>query len=436
MDNNEFNLKIKNFQSLKDVDIDIPNGITIITGKTNSGKSSIFRAFDSAIFNTCDDSLIKSGKDSCKVEFYNGKDTLYFSRNKKVKSEKTTYKINSDKEIKKVGRTQLEEVGSIFGIKDVKLNNNTKVKVNFWYQNDKPFLMDKTAGQLYEYLSMSSCDKYYKVLKIMEKDIKSMESDKKELTIEINTIKKINEKKKVIILNNDGYEEVYKRTMELDRIDSYLNKISSMLENLSEIDKVKNNSKKRIESIINKINELSFIDSYENTISKISKLESNIATLNNYIDKYSKLITLLSDKKYELSNIEKEIVKVNSLDIESKEKKLSNIDSESNEINYIINKINDVHMYKNDVDNKLSKLNLIEAKINNTNSEYISTEINNIESKEVEYNSIISLLNKYSSIKSDIYSHTEKLSSIKEELTNCEKELDKYDVCPFCGSVI
>ena len=39
-------VKIQNYEALKDIDIEIPVGLTQLAGKTNQGKSSLVRAIE------------------------------------------------------------------------------------------------------------------------------------------------------------------------------------------------------------------------------------------------------------------------------------------------------------------------------------------------------------------------------------------------------
>ena len=147
---------IKDFQSLKKAYIELTPGITVITGATNNGKSAIIRAIDSALFNLGDDAMVRGGQRYYGIKISNDSHTMLMARDNVGKNEKTAYQFDDGTVQKKVGRGQLEEVSRMFNIREVKMNNGTKMKINFWYQNDKPFLMDKTAGQLYE-IGRASC---------------------------------------------------------------------------------------------------------------------------------------------------------------------------------------------------------------------------------------------------------------------------------------
>ena len=204
----KLHIGIKDFQSLKKADILLTPGITVITGATNNGKSAIIRAIDSAIFNLGDDSMVRGGQRYYGINLSNDSHNMLMARDNVGKNEKTAYQFDDGSVQKKVGRGQLEEVSRMFNIREVKMNNGTKMKINFWYQNDKPFLMDKTSGQLYEFLSMSSCDSYAKVLKVLGSDIKAINSDINTLTTEIDTYKGLINDKRDFISDNEGFDDV------------------------------------------------------------------------------------------------------------------------------------------------------------------------------------------------------------------------------------
>jgi DNA repair exonuclease SbcCD ATPase subunit len=127
----KFVVTVKDFQSIHSANLDFPTGLTIITGKTNGGKTAIFRAIDSALFNKGDDSMISAGKRYSGVSIDNGKHKMMFMRDSVGKNEKTAYQFDGGTVQKKVGRNQLPEVSENFNIRDVRMQNGTKMKINF-----------------------------------------------------------------------------------------------------------------------------------------------------------------------------------------------------------------------------------------------------------------------------------------------------------------
>lgn len=237
---------------------------------------------------------------------------------------------------KKVGRGQLEEVSRMFNIREVKMNNGTKMKINFWYQNDKPFLMDKTSGQLYEFLSLSSCDNYARVLKALGSDVRVINSDINTITTEINTYKSLINDKKDFLDKNDGFDVVYHDALDVDSKSKLYDESSSIL---SEIDDLyllinKLNSRKSdltnrlsnidmdtisntysiVESLHNTLNSLGgIIDEIDNGLLNISSLSNNVNTTKSNIDNGSNFLSECSDKVNSIDSISSTISIANSV---------------------------------------------------------------------------------------------------------------------------
>ncbi len=230
MQNNKpFLIKIRNFQSLTEANLELPDGLTIVTGATNNGKSAIVRAVEAAVFNDGVDEYIKAGTDKLSVTLDNGEHKVEYIRKSKGRTDKTTYQFDDGEVQQKVGRSQLPEMDNMFNIREVRLQNNQRARLNFWYQNEKPFLMDKTAGQLYEFLSVSSSEKYLAVLKAMSADMKQEESDMKILTVSIDTLKRELALKQDILDRNNGFYSLYDILSVLKKNQECLGKAESLL---------------------------------------------------------------------------------------------------------------------------------------------------------------------------------------------------------------
>lgn len=431
---NDLHVKIKNFQSLRDVDINIPSGLTIITGKTNSGKSAIFRAIDSSLFNTCDDSMVRAGKESCDVYIDNGTDHFNFSRNKKSKSEKTAYKINDGNTLKKVGRGQLAEIGDLFNIKETKLNNNIKIKVNFWYQNDKPFLMDKTQGQLFEYLSLSSCDKYTKVLKLMSKDIKDMESDIKDINTAINTIKQINEQKERIISKNENFDELYDTVIKIDKVNNNIEMAVEKINRCEEIKSSVNKSSDALKETNTKLQDAVFSDEFNAEYNSIIQTSNYLNSVNKLISDLIEHENNIKETKETKCAVETKLSESEQV-LESLRDSISDIEKENNYINKISTVLENMKIKYQEIEQKMKDINIsLENPIDSVDTDSIKSTINNIESEYKETMTMESKLTRLMSLKDDIEKHELNMSDLKQELDEIEKEYNKFDVCPFCGS--
>lgn len=236
MQNNKpFLIKIRNFQSLTEANLELPDGLTIVTGATNNGKSAIVRAVEAAVFNDGVDEYIKAGTDELSVMLDNGNHKVEYIRKSKGRTDKTTYQFDDGEIQQKVGRSQLPEMDNMFNIREVRLQNNQRARLNFWYQNEKPFLMDKTAGQLYEFLSVSSSEKYLAVLKAMSADMKQEESDMKTLTASIDTLKRELSLKQDILDRNNGFYSLYDTLSVLKKDQECLGKAEGLLTSIDDL---------------------------------------------------------------------------------------------------------------------------------------------------------------------------------------------------------
>jgi len=293
-----FSIKIKNFQSLLDADLVLDDGLTVVTGATNNGKSAIVRAVDAAVFNNGNDEEIKAGTDSFSVYLSNGEHSVEYIRRIKGRTDKTTYQFDNGEVQQKVGRTQLPEMEKFFNIREVRLQNNQKAMLNFWYQNEKPFLMDKTAGQLYEFLSVSSSEKYLSVLKTMNSDIKQEETNIKAMTVSIDLLKKELALKQDVLKYNDGFSAVYDNIIRLKEKDRRLTETGNIIYSIANVMETADKAKEVLRKTVleldkipmeeiscrmeNITNGTGLVLEWEGLLKEVQELKGKIATAKEY----------------------------------------------------------------------------------------------------------------------------------------------------------
>lgn len=148
-------ISVQNYQSIRDVSIET-NGFTVITGKSNIGKSALMRAIRSGLFGESGESYIRRGTDSCNVIIKDGEVNLNWT---KVSSKKTSDKnqtklnLNGDEFIK-IGRTHAEYIAPFnWKIIDTKTDKFTPQVA---FQHDPIFLVsatDSAVAEVFKYLS-------------------------------------------------------------------------------------------------------------------------------------------------------------------------------------------------------------------------------------------------------------------------------------------
>ena len=424
---------IKDFQSLKKAYIELTPGITVITGATNNGKSAIIRAIDSALFNLGDDAMVRGGQRYYGIKISNGSHTMLMARDNVGKNEKTAYQFDDGTVQKKVGRGQLEEVSRMFNIREVKMNNGTKMKINFWYQNDKPFLMDKTAGQLYEFLSLSSCDNYARVLKSLGSDVRSINSDINTLTTEINTYKSLINDKKDFLIRNDGFDLVYQDALDVDAMGDLYSNTSSILDDIDTY----SHSVQRLSGLKSKIDDklsaidmdnirslYSYIDSINSKLDEVCELLSNIDDISSSIsrlsDMHRDLHQTIEDSNNSISEFSLSLGEVEKISSD-----LLNISADMDEVNRNTEYLSSLHTRHSDIVNTMC-----------VDIDKISSDIVTLDSFSSNVVSCENCLLDVETTKGLLDSYVQKVNDLKTKVSesNVEFEQLKKDIgyCPYC----
>jgi exonuclease SbcC len=176
-------VRVRNFQSVEDGEILI-DGLTVLTGTNNTGKSAFFRALRGAFTNTRGHAFVRHGKGHCTVDVaFDDAKTLTWKKGKGV----NTYIVNGD-ELAKVGHGVPPEA-RVFGIDSVVAG-----KTELWPQiapqiTGVSFLLHETGSVIAEAVAdvkrvnqlsraLAACDKDKRAarsqLKIRKADAKTL----------------------------------------------------------------------------------------------------------------------------------------------------------------------------------------------------------------------------------------------------------------------
>lgn len=102
------NLSIKNFQSIKETNLDL-SGFTVITGSSNLGKSAIRRAFATVLYNDWDASYVRDGFDGAEIELERDGNIVKVEKEYKNKVIKTNSFCVNEKVYEKMGDSLPDE---------------------------------------------------------------------------------------------------------------------------------------------------------------------------------------------------------------------------------------------------------------------------------------------------------------------------------------
>lgn len=161
-------VKIENFQSIESAEIDI-NGLTVIVGPSDRGKSAIIRALKSAFLNTRGNSFVRYGKDKSSVTVEDTDFELVWEKGKSVNRQ-----VLNGEEYSKIGSSTPEEIQDITKVREVKVGDLTLVP-QIQPQHEYAFLLDKTEGQISSAIShIAKTSRILKAMKLCSSDIREV----------------------------------------------------------------------------------------------------------------------------------------------------------------------------------------------------------------------------------------------------------------------
>jgi DNA repair ATPase RecN len=248
-------VKIRNFQSLKDVQLDI-KGLTTVTGTNNTGKSAITRALFNAFSSARGSNFVRNGENHCSVEIDIDSDNFVWEKGKKV----NRYLV-SGRKLDKVGSEVPTEISDL-GIKPVMVDGR-EVWPQFAKQFDQLFLLNQPPSTLASALSdVETIDKLDNALDLARKE-------SRELTSKLKSKREDLHSEKERLKSFDGLTEAEIVVTRLSVLQSNLDGLSSKIKKISD--------KSRL---LSKLTEISEVLSESNVeipdLKEVSRLDSGI----------------------------------------------------------------------------------------------------------------------------------------------------------------
>jgi DNA repair ATPase RecN len=273
-------LSIKNYQSHQNTVLNFDDGVNIIVGKTDSGKTAIIRALLLLINNKPGGEAFRSywgGNTIVKGIF---DDEQIVIRKKGTTNE---YICNGTHYID-FGANVPEDVQKALNIDEV----------NIQQQGDEPFLLSKTPGKLTEYFNkIANIDLINTGITNAQKEIRSYKK--------LNQIRRqdLKEKKKQLQKydNIETIEQelnvIEKKQKKLDKQTNEKITIENIVQNIKDVE-IKIKKQKQIlkyETLVNSILEkIERQKTSANTVFKITKLKNSIESIDKILNKNNKLI--------------------------------------------------------------------------------------------------------------------------------------------------
>ncbi len=306
-------LELKNFQKHSHLILDFTNGVNIILGETNVGKSCIVRALQWVFFNEPKGDVIRkegTKKTSVKVTFEDG---IIVEKIKSATVNAYILKIGDEtKRFDAIGKTIPEEIQKVLKTRTIKIGND-EIILNIANQISLPFLLDKSGTfRMKLFNQLTGNDIIDKVFQSLNKDIlhinKEEKLEKEHLEEQQKTLKELLEKKEkiqeVYNLFTTQYNELKEKLSTYEKVNNYSQKL--------------NNINKDLNQTNNKLKDIKIIDEKQ-----LLDLDASIKRL----ERLNELLYKIKTVKKESLNIEKQLerLKIPKINIKELQEKITKL---------------------------------------------------------------------------------------------------------------
>lgn len=264
-------VSVENFQSIEKAEIEI-EGLTVVTGKNNSGKSALLRAVNSVFTNALGSSFVRNGEEYCQVEIgFDDDNSIRWRKGEKVKP---TYWINGGSPIHS-GRNAPQELEQ-FGIAPIKVGGR-----EIWPQiapqfTGQVFLIDLPGSVMAEVVAdVDRVSELNQALKNCEKDKRSN-----------NSLLKIRNKDLTVLQKQrENYDDLQDRIDEYSSLDFQRQHLEDLYNRITKLEELRENVKVHLQEVTL----LNSISTHLNTLKDLSKLENTISDTERLILSHNKI---------------------------------------------------------------------------------------------------------------------------------------------------
>lgn len=409
-------VEIDNFQAHKHKVIDFVNGLNVIKGESNSGKTAILRAIYWALYDKPNGSdFIKTGAKSCRVRLHlsNG----YTIERKRSRSSSGTYTLispdGSVQDYKGFSNNIPVDITNVHQMPELKING-TSYRINIASQLDQPFLVGNSSSERISMIgSLVDADRADEAKKEFNLEKRRKETEKKQLQglLQENTDKLA---KYSYLDNLKSTIDLFDRAIvKLDADEKRMSDLAAIRDKRAELFKEEAVIDTRLTQIV--IPDKEDIDEFKSNIDRYDKLES-LAFKDNSLKSQLVIVDERISQIGDLSSITdlinsiKESIEMIEILTELKSER-NDLLSQDFSFDYDLESINDlIKDYKTNIYNIESMVDLLEKRKVIPTSESIDEEIDSLDTE---------------------------LQKIKSEKEKLIADLDKEDnVCPYCKQKI
>ena len=276
-------LQLKNFQKHSDLTLDFKNGVNIVHGKSDAGKSCVRRAIEWCLFGESISGIRKEGSKETSVNIIFS-DGIELER---VKSKSVNRYILRNGEDEKVydaiGRSIPDEILDVINIRPITIDDQ-EINLNVSRQLDPPFLLGKGYSGSFRaklFNKLTGNDLIDKVLKSFSKDLRQINIDEKNFSTQLEEDKdklatvevEYEEKQKTYDIINHKFKTLKKKQERLDYLNENIEKLTELRKSIIEVNTELDNTQ---DIDINKVEELKIkIDRYSKLVDLKNRLKTN-----------------------------------------------------------------------------------------------------------------------------------------------------------------
>ena len=387
-------VSVKDFQIVKSANLEFIPGLTVINGESNNGKSALFRAIKSCIYNEPGTTHVRAGCKNYMVGIEHKGHKIILQ-----KGENSLYLIDGQ-QYNKIGKTQVPEVAQALGIQALSINDNTE-KINFWDQMEKPFLLDRNSSELFRFIVDSGEDDN------LNNTLRSMVTDKNKLNTEKNlkegsiaTLKQQIDAAENLLAGSKEKIEFCENVISFGPMTSKLLTINTIITNITNTNNTIEETNKELEEGKSTLKEI------EDSMNTLSYNISKKAQLNEKLNQLSSIQTNLKELNESL---------MNKVDFKTIVPSVDKIITDKSKLGETLKKISELNVILND-----NNVNRIELSIG--------------QDEITKYNSLKSVLDRIGYLTNHIKSIDDEMNMLSTEMKPFIEEYNSIDICPYCGN--
>lgn len=137
---------LKNFESHENSEIEFSDGLNLIIGQSNQGKSSIVRALAVVVANRFDKESVRTGKDFCSITVMTEKGSVTAERGEDTNHWIIETPDGKKKEYWNIGTTTPPEVLTVLGMGE-RVHGEIKELPNIMFQLEKHYMLSEIDGK-------------------------------------------------------------------------------------------------------------------------------------------------------------------------------------------------------------------------------------------------------------------------------------------------